>query len=125
MRSARVFVAGRDAPEEISGADLIVVASDDGAAWAEAIRDRAPNAVVVVVGGSPQQICEATLFPRSRIIGVGDQQQADEVVEAVVKDLDKQLEATVRCEGERGIDGEFALVPVRIGACGVLEIVES
>src|SRR5206468_2495779 len=82
MRRARVFTAGRDAPDEVSGADVVVLAADDGGDWAETVRDRAPNAVLVVVGDSPQQICETTLFPRARIIGVSDQAQADEVVDA-------------------------------------------
>jgi uncharacterized Rossmann fold enzyme len=125
MRRARVWVAGRDEPDDISGADVVVVTSAEGATLSPSIRDRAPNAVVVVVGGSPQAVCEGTLFPRSRIIGVSDQAAADVVVEAVVNDLDKEVEALVRCEGERGIEGEFASVPVKIGARGVLEIYED
>src|SRR5436305_8916258 len=125
MGTARVYFAGRDEPDEISGADVVVVAADDGREWAEQIRDRAPNAVVVVVGGSPNEICETTLFPRARIIGVADQNEADEVVDAVVNDLGKQFEAVARCEGERGIDGQFARVPVRIGAHGIAEILEG
>jgi malate/lactate dehydrogenase len=81
--------------------------------------------VVVVVGGSPEQICQTTLFPRARIIGVADQAEADAVIDAVVNDLDTELESVVRCEGERGIDGKFARVPVKIGARGVIEILES
>jgi hypothetical protein len=123
MCRARIFVAGRDEPDEVSGADVVVVSAADGGRFAESIRDRAPNAVVIVVGGSPQEICEKTLFPRARIIGVDDQKQADAIVDAVVKDLDKEFEPLVRCEGERGIDGEFARVRVRIGAGGVQEIV--
>jgi uncharacterized Rossmann fold enzyme len=125
MRRARVFVAGRDAPDEVSGADVVVVQADDSEEWGEVVRDRAPNSVVVVIGGSPETICQTTLFPRARIIGVGDQAEADVVIDAVVNDLDKQVESVVRCEGERGIEGEFARVPVKIGARGVIEIVES
>ncbi len=125
MRRARVFVAGRDEPSEISGADVVVVAAEDSDEWAEQIRDRAPNSVAIVVGGTPHHVCETTLFPRARIIGVLDQAAADEVVDAVVNDLDKEIKAVVRCEGERGIDGEFATVPVRVGAGGVREIVEN
>jgi uncharacterized Rossmann fold enzyme len=119
-----VFVAGRDAPDEVSGADVVVVRAEDSDEWGEVVRDRAPNAVVVVIGDSPRQICEKTLFPRARIIGVADQAEADAVVDAVVNDLDAHLESVVRCEGERGIDGEFARVPVKIGARGVIEILE-
>jgi hypothetical protein len=125
MRAARVLVAGADAPDELSGADVVVLSGDDAGQWAESLRDQAPAAVVVVVGGSPQAIYEATLFPRARIIGVADQAEADAVVDAVVSDSGEQLEVVVRCEGERGIDGEFARVPARIGASGVLAIVEN
>lgn len=125
MVRPRVFRAGSDAPEEISGADVVVVSENDSAEWAERLRVRAPNSVVVVVGESVQAFCEGTLFPRARIIGVGDQSAADEVVEAIVHDLDKEIEAVVRCEGERGIEGEFSKVPVRVGARGIREIVED
>ena len=124
MRRARVFSAGRDAPDEISGADVVVVAASDGDQWAEQIRDRAPNAVVVVVGGSPQTVCEVTLFPRGRIIGVADDAEADAVVDAIVSDRVTEFESIVRCEGEHGIQSEFARVPVRIGSRGVVEIIE-
>ena len=125
MRRARVFLAGRDEPEAVSGADVVVIAADDSDDWGTTIRDRAPNAVVVVVGGSPEAICQMTLFPRARIIGVADQAAADVVVDAVVNDLDKQIEAIARCEGERGIDGEFAQVPLKIGRRGIVEIYET
>ena len=125
MRHARVFRAGRDSPDEISGADVVVVAASGHDEWGERIRVRAPNSVVVVVGGSPQAICEATLFPRARIIGVQEEVQADAVVEAVVNDLEEEFDAVVRCEGERGIEGEFARVPVRVGARGIRAIVET
>jgi hypothetical protein len=124
MRQARVFVAGQDPPDDVSGADVVVVQSSDSETWGALIRDRAPNAVVVVVGGSPAAICEATLFPRARIVGVAED-EADAVVGAVVNDLDEELDATVRCEGERGIDGDFARVPVRIGGRGVIAILDS
>ena len=125
MRQARVFVAGRDEPDEISGADVVVIAASDGDEWGEAIRDRAPNAVLVVIGDSPEPLCEKTLFPRARVIGVGDQKAADAVVDAVVNDSNKEMDAVVRCLGERGIDDDFATVPVRIGAGGVREIRED
>jgi hypothetical protein len=125
MRQARVFFAGRDEPDEVSGADVVVVAASDGDQWAETIRDRAPNSVVIVVGGSPHHVCETTLFPRARIIGVNDESEAGAVVEAIVNDLKQEFETIVRCQGERGIEDEFARVPVRIGAKGVIEIVEG
>ena len=124
MPGARVFVAGSDAPDEISGADVVVVQAEQSGEWGEQIRVRAPNAVVVVVGDSPQNICEATLFPRARIIGVADQSEADAVVGAIVNDERTEFESIVRCEGERGIEREFARVPIRVGRRGVLEILE-
>ena len=124
MAPARVFVAGRDAPEEISGADVVVVAADDSAELAERVRVRAPNAVVVVVGESPVVMCEGTLFPRSRIIGVSTELEAEAVLEAIAHDLDKEMEVIVRCVGERGIEDDFVRAPVRVGARGIREIVE-
>jgi hypothetical protein len=125
MSGARVFVAGSDAPDEISGADVVVVQAEASGEWGEQIRVRAPNAVVVVIGESPQAICEATLFPRARIIGVADQSEADAVVNAVVADQESEFESIVRCEGERGIEGEFARVPIRVAGRGIVRIVES
>ena len=122
MRAARVFHAGRDDPEEISGADVVLVAAEGADEWGERIRVRAPSAVVVVVGGSPQPLCERTLFPRARVIGVDDEAAAQAVTDAVVGDSGLELECVVRCEGERGIEGEFARVPVRIDRRGVGEI---
>jgi hypothetical protein len=127
MRTARVFVTERDAgnPDEISGADVVVVPADDSERWGELVRDRAPNAVVVVVGGSPHVMCETTLFPRARIIGVQDHAQADEVVDTIVSGNEREFETIVRCQGERGLEDEFARVPVRIGTRGVIEIIET
>ena len=113
------------APEEISGADIVIVAAEHGDELAPVIRDRAPNAVVVVVGGSPSSVCETTLFPRSRIVGVEDDAEAAAVVDAIVYDRGSQFETVVRCQGERGIEDDFVRVPVRIGAQGVIEIVED
>ena len=126
MRGVRVFMTQRDAgnPDAISGADVVVVPAEESERWAEQVRDRAPNAVVVVVGGSPHVMCETTLFPRARIIGVADEAQANAVVDTIVAGEEREFETIVRCQGERGIEDEFARVPVRIGARGVVEIVE-
>jgi malate/lactate dehydrogenase len=56
---------------------------------------------------------------------VADEAEADAVVDAIVADRGTEFESIVRCEGERGIQSEFARVPVRIGARGVVEIIES
>ncbi|HEX6714255.1 MAG TPA: hypothetical protein VF066_12755 [Thermoleophilaceae bacterium] len=138
MSTRRVAVAGASysnddvvvvdfasAPEEVSGAEVVVVRAEDGDKWGELVRDRAPNAVVVVVGDSPHEMCEATLFPRARIIGVQDDSEVAGVVDAVLYDRGDQFETIVRCQGERGLEDEFARVPVRIGKKGVLEIIEG
>jgi hypothetical protein len=111
---------------EVSGSDVVVLFEEDDAIYTE-IRDRAPNAVLIVAAGSPQPACEATLFPRSRIVGfieTGDA-QVDELVESIVLDRRRVFTCIARCEGERGIDGEFAPVPVRLGERGIHEIVEN
>ncbi|HYZ29283.1 MAG TPA: hypothetical protein VE570_09535 [Thermoleophilaceae bacterium] len=138
MRTRRVALAGASysnddvvvvdfasAPDEVSGADVVVVGAEDGDKWGELVRDRAPNAVVIVVGDSPQAMCEATLFPRARIIGVEQGSDVGAVVDAVVYDRHAEFETIVRCQGERGLDDEFARVPVRIGARGVVEIIDA
>lgn len=125
MRRARVVDLGSAAVDDVSGADVVVVSADEGEKWGTLIRDRAPNAVVVVHSGSPQPICEATLFPRARIIGVADATAAAAVVEAVVNDLDKEIEVVARCQGERGINDEFERVPAKIGRRGIIEIYET
>ena len=123
MRTARVFFAGRDEPEDVSGADVVVVDAAASDAWGEVVRDRAPNSVVLVVGDSPQTMCETTLFPRARIIGV-EAEDVNAVIEAIVNDRGVEFQTIVRCQGERGLEDEFARVPVRIGARGVIEIVD-
>lgn len=137
MATRRVAVAGASysnddvvvvdfgsAPEEVSGADVVIVRAEDGDKWGDVVRDRAPNAVVIVIGDSPHEMCEATLFPRARIIGVQDDGEVAAVVDAVVYDRGAEFETIVRCQGERGLEDEFARVPVRIGKRGVLEIIE-
>jgi hypothetical protein len=120
-----VVVDFASAPDEVSGADVVVVRAEDGDKWGDIVRDRAPNAVVVVVGDSPHEMCEATLFPRARIIGVATDDEVPAVVDAVVYDRGDRFETIVRCQGERGLEDEFAKVPVRIGSKGVLEIIEG
>jgi hypothetical protein len=119
-----VVVDFASAPEEVSGADVVVVRTEDGDKWGELVRDRAPNAVVIVIGDSPHEMCETTLFPRARIIGVKEDSEVAPIVDAVVYDRGAEFETIVRCQGERGLEDEFARVPVRIGAHGVQEIIE-
>jgi hypothetical protein len=109
---------------DMSGADVVVI-GDAGREVLDAIRDRAPNSVVVVVGESPQRACEATLFPRARIIGIEDSRELSAIVDSIVFDRGHTFTAVARCMGERGIEDEFAPVPVRIGTRGIVEIVEG
>ena len=120
-----VVVDFASAPDEVSGADVVVVRAEDGNKWGELVRDRAPNAVVVVVGESPHEMCEATLFPRARIIGVRADSEVAPLVDAIVYDRAEEFETIVRCQGERGLEDEFARVPVRVGSKGVIEIIEE
>jgi len=105
--------------QELSGSDVIVLG--DGAdvqALAARARDRAPNAVLIVAGDGIETACETSLFPRARIIGAGDEDVAA-LVEAVVFDRRTEFRCVARCEGERGIDGAFELVPVTVGRAGI------
>lgn len=112
--------------DELSGADVVVLEGEGDESLHEQVRDRAPSAIVVVVGGSPQSICETTLFPRARIIGLeADDALVSRVVDSIVFDRGDEFQTIVRCQGERGIDDEFARVPVRIAASGVVEILET
>ena len=120
-----VVVDFTSAPAEVSGADVVVVRAEDGDKWGGLVRDRAPNAVVIVVGDSPHEMCEATLFPRARIIGLKEDSEVPAVVDAIVYDRGEEFETIVRCQGERGLEDEFARVPVRVGGKGVLEIIEG
>jgi malate dehydrogenase len=47
-----------------------------------------------------------------------------EMVEAILKDKKKILPCAAYLEGEYGIDGLFVGVPVKLGACGIEEIIE-
>jgi malate dehydrogenase len=49
---------------------------------------------------------------------------AVEMVEAILKDKKKILPCAVYLEGEYGIHGLFVGVPVKLGACGVEEIIQ-
>jgi hypothetical protein len=106
---------------ELAGSAIVVLAGPADQALLAAVRDRAPNSVVIVVGDSPQQACETTLFPRSRIIGA-EEDQVVELVDTILLDRQRVIECTVRLEGEHGREGEYARVPVRIGAKGIEEI---
>jgi hypothetical protein len=108
--------------EELTGSTIIVLATArDDEELLGTIRDRAPNAIVLVCGSSPQAACEVTLFPRSRIIGVNEKTVLD-VIDTILLDRQRTIVCTVRLEGEHGREGEYADVPVRIGKLGIEEI---
>jgi malate dehydrogenase len=46
-----------------------------------------------------------------------------EVVEAVLLDRGRILPCVAYCQGEYGLAGEFATVPVRVGAGGIAEVI--
>lgn len=117
-------VVSADDADDVSGSDVVVLADPGEELFAD-IRDRAPNAVVIAVGRSPAAVCEATLFPRARIIGVADEAAATEVVDAIVLDRDQTVTVVVRLEGERGVESDFAEAPVKIGAGGIKAIFEE
>jgi malate/lactate dehydrogenase len=102
--------------EEVSGSHVVVVAADTDAA---AIRERAPDAVLVVanepVAATCRALYDATLFPRERIIGVADAAAAIDAVEAVLFDRRR----VVPCLAMR--DKEFTEVHARLGCCGIEE----
>jgi malate dehydrogenase len=75
------LVVGTDRYEEVSGSDVVVIAIDAGedntdvaARLAAEVRDRAPNAVVIVVSNPLEGVCHAVYdvleFPRERVIGL-------------------------------------------------------
>ena len=111
--------------DELTGSDVIVIGpgADVGAVAALA-RDRAPNAVLIVAGAGIETACETTLFPRARIIGAGEE-DVGALAEAVVFDRRTEFRCVARCEGERGIDGSFELVPVTVGRAGIEAILET
>ena len=112
-------------PEELTGSDVVVLGPGaDVAGLSARARDRAPNAVLIVAGDGIETACETTLFPRARIIGAGEE-DVPAVVEAVVFDRRTEFRCVARCEGERGIEGAFELVPVTVGRDGIEAILET
>jgi malate dehydrogenase len=74
-------IKGTGAYEELGGSEIVVIAVDDGehnaqvgARIAEEVRDRAPDAVVVVVSNPLEPVCHAVYdvlqFPRERVVGL-------------------------------------------------------
>src|SRR5215213_9372167 len=74
-------VLGTSRYEELSGSDIVVIAIDAGddnadvaAALAAEVRDRAPDAVVLVASNPLEGVCHAVYdvleFPRERVLGL-------------------------------------------------------
>jgi hypothetical protein len=106
-----------DVAGDLRGADVVVVAGDGDL---DALRISAPAAVAVVVGDDIERrckhICESTLFPRARIVGVPDLAQAEAVVAAIVFERDEEHDV-VAMSG-----GEFGPRSARLGRGGIREL---
>jgi hypothetical protein len=100
--------------DDLSGADVVVLAGDGDA---EAIRRVAPAAVLVVVGDGAEERCralaEATLFPRARIVGVADPARAVAAVESIVFERDAEHQVIAMS------DGQFRTRTARLGRGGI------
>ena len=100
--------------EDLSGADVVVLA---GEADLDAVRTRAPAAVVVVTGEGVEDRCkqvyEATLFPRARIVGVADVADTGPAIESIVLERDDEHEVVAMA------DGEFSARNARLGRGGI------
>jgi hypothetical protein len=107
---ARTAVVG----EDLHGAAVVVLG---GEVDLEELRDCAPAAVVLVTGDGVEARCkrvyEATLFPRSRIIGVADPGAA---AESVVFERGGEHDVVAM------VDGEFGPRRARLGRGGITEL---
>ena len=100
--------------EDIHGANLVILAGEGDL---EEIRDRAPAAVVLVVGDDLERRCahvyETTRFPRARVVGVGEPAAA---AEAIALQLDEEHDVVALA------DGEFGARRARLGRGGIREL---
>src|SRR5687768_5203277 len=82
-----------DVGDDLSGANVVLLTGEDDL---DALRTRAPAAVVVVTGDDVaercQQVYEATLFPRARIVGVTDPERVAAVIEAILLEREEEHE---------------------------------
>jgi catalase (peroxidase I) len=103
-----------DVGGDVSGADVVVLAAD---ADVEEACTRAPAAVLVVVGEGVedrcQQVYDATLFPRARIIGFADPARAGAAIEAIL--LEREEEHDVIAMSDAGFGPRTA----RLGRGGI------
>ena len=99
---------------DLSGADVVVLA---GQPDLDAVRDRAPAAVLLIAGDRLEERCkeayEATLFPRARVIGVSD--PAGAAASIVFETGDEHEVVAMR-------DGVFASGRARLGRGGIREL---
>ena len=100
--------------ESLSGASVVLLAGDGDL---EAVRTHAPAAILVVTGDGVaercQQVYEATLFPRARIIGIADPERAAAAVEAILLERDEEHEVVAMS------DGGFGDRKARLGRGGI------
>lgn len=104
--------------DDLSGADVVVLAGDGDL---EDVRTRAPAAVLVVAGEDVeercQQVYEATLFPRARIIGVPDPQRVHAAVESILLEREEEHEVVAMS------DGAFGARTARLGRGGIRALI--
>src|SRR3954470_11186809 len=123
--------------EDAAGSDLVLLAVVDDATVADAapaagVARRCSGAVVVVATedatGDVERLLDETLFPRGRLLGVGGDgpyERAARTValaDAILRDRrDRLLRGAVLCRGDSQDVEERS---VRVGAAGVVEIVQ-
>ena len=93
--------------------------ADDSADLA-AIARSAPAAALVVTGGNLEErcehVCEGTLFPRARIIGVPDEARVSAAIESIVLERDDEHDVVALS------DGKFGPRSARLGRGGIREL---
>jgi hypothetical protein len=106
-----------DVADDIRGADVVVLAGDGDLAE---IARSAPAAALVLIGADLEERCQAayeqTLFPRARIIGVGDQDRVGAVVEAIILERDEPHDVIAMDHGG------FGPRSARLGRGGIREM---
>lgn len=123
-RSARLRAAlAREAEASVHDVAAMVLESPGGQAvpvltnamiCGSAVRDVVdPDRVAAITGEAGAPVGVAAVAAAVRV-----------AVDAIVADTRRLLVCTALCEGEYGIEGRFAGVPVRLGRGGIEEIVE-
>jgi hypothetical protein len=105
--------------EDVRGADVVLV-TDDSADLAKIARS-APAATLVVTGPNLeercQHVCEGTLFPRARIVGVPEGERVSAAIESIVLERDDEHEIVAMS------DGSFGPCTARLGRGGIRELI--